>query len=583
MSDPNLLSFVKELNIVTKDARVAKLKNVMTNEQRAIVDHFEKCIRDRKPTRIITLKARQMGISTITEALMFSLCFAIPRMQGLVVSHSTDSAKHLLRMTRNYWDTFWAKNAYTPQNLAVNHMSWRETKSSIRVATAGNGGTGRSQTIQFLHASEVAFWPHPAELMKGLNQAIPSDTHLSFIVMESTAHGVGNYFYKQWHAAQNGESDYTPFFFPWWKFPSYTAEAIGWQDVPLTQLDEEERTLKAYLATQNLSPEDIDSRLRWRRYAIPNLCNNDLLAFHQEYPAHPEEAFIATGDNVFSVDNLNKCYQPMDGMRGYLMRFGNEVRFFEDPNGELTVFSRPSPDVDWGQYVAFADPARSAGGGSDYAVIQVLNRRTWEQVAMWRGHIEPATLAEKLIEVGLYYNMALVNCENTGPGHATIGWLLAKNYPYVWETQKFWQHPKYNASKFGWESNHHTKQAMVAYLRKAVTEGTITIHSRRTYAEMKNYVVIDDGFGNADEEDYDDCVTSLTGALITVITTATDLGPHIPAGPLEKPVSHAPIDPTKPFVAPHIAEDLPEKTEWSPDEDDVPEWMAWEDGAADHI
>ena len=541
MSRPNLLAPVGKLMVVDKQARLRPFSEIITPQQAQIVTHFEDQLEANKMTRVIILKARQMGMSTVVEGLMFTLALAMERMRGLVLSHETDSAKHLLSMTRNYWETFWAKDLFTAKNLAQNHISWTETGSSVRVATAGNQHTGRSTTIQFLHGSEVGFWANPNELMKGLGQALPA-TPRSFAVIESTANGRGNWFYQQWHAAVANDSDYTPFFFPWWTYPDYTAEKIGRGDLSLTSLDSEERALYGYLKTQHVT--DIESRLLWRRYALSDLCGGDLLALHQEYPAHPEEAFVATGSNAFPAENLTNCYSPETGDVGFLSRAGSRVEWTEDPDGPLKIFRPPATDKAWGQYVVFGDPARTTKTNSDYAVIQVLNRRTWEQVAVWRAKCEPVEFADRLLELALFYNDALLNCEVTGPGYGTMGALTAYNYPHLWKSQNFKQYTRYGGATYGWESNVQTKHAYISFLKKAFSDGNITIHDRVTYAELVDYVVRDNGFGPADEEKgNDDCVTSLAGALITTITTAVELEPHHSPSPLDRPVNPPPPKP----------------------------------------
>ncbi len=67
---------------------------------------------------------------------------------------------------------------------------------------------GRSRTVNALHGSEVAFWDHTAEMMLGLRQTIPNSPK-SMILLESTANGVGNWYYDTWNAAVDGDNDYT--------------------------------------------------------------------------------------------------------------------------------------------------------------------------------------------------------------------------------------------------------------------------------------------------------------------------------------------------------------------------------------
>ena len=73
-------------------------------------------------------------------------------------------------------------------------------RSSIRVATAGEKGVGRSETFNYMHLSELAFWDEKdgqtvQDQLTGLLQTIPNGQ--SFLAIESTANGY-NYFKSLW-------------------------------------------------------------------------------------------------------------------------------------------------------------------------------------------------------------------------------------------------------------------------------------------------------------------------------------------------------------------------------------------------
>lgn len=521
-----LWPLISRMSIVTKSLDTPTLGEIANDAQLEVIRRVEDNIRNHKPTRIIILKARQMGLSTIVEAITFALTMMVPRTKALIVSHERDSAEHILSMTQNYYDTFPFKDLFTQKNKAANHLSWDENKSAIRIATAKNVGAGRSQTLHILHGSEVAFWDNAEVLMKGLAQSIPH-TPYSFVFLESTANGVGGYFHKAWIEAEAGENDYIPLFFPWWDFPDYKGSKMNLPKL-VGELDEEERVVKKLLL-QHMDEEEANDRLVWRRWAIPNLCHGDINTFHQEYPTTPEEAFISTGTNVFPLPKLNSVYDPMEGMTGRLVEEGSRVRFIEDDSGPLKIYVKPSADIEWGKYVVVGDPTRTTVG--DYAAVQVLHRRTWEQVAVFRSKCDPVTFGDEIVRIGRYYNNALVNCEIEGPGYATISRVLSLNYPYVWENQLAYRYPVYTGSKYGWSSTWKTKQEAVGNLIKVVTDQDIVLHDRKTYEEMRNYVTDGKGFGNSDAEQHDDTVTSLAIAISTVLYEAPNLAAYVKGAP----------------------------------------------------
>lgn len=495
----NLRSLLSLLSIQPKGFTVTKFKLNWAQEE--YITEVERQLETRGRVRIITLKARQIGISTVTEGLLFNFAMTFPNYRGLVVAHKTDGSYNLFNITKLYWKTYPFKQLYTPRYESKRHLEWVENNSNIQVATAGSPEAGRSSTIHFLHASEYAFWPDARTTMLALRQTIPNIPG-SVIVIESTANGVGNAFHDEWYAAKNGDTEYVPLFFPWWKHPEYMASAIGVPYESLGVLDEEEQTLKSAFGLS-------DDRLMWRRWAIKNLADNDLKKFNQEYPATDEEAFLSTGTNVFPLNHLRACYEPMPGIRGLLRRDGNRVEFIENPSGPLTIYRYPSSDPSWGQYYVAGDPTRTTRG--DFASAQVINRNTLEQVAVWRGRIDPGSFAEELFKLGLYFNEAWVSTEKEGPGELTIGKLLGMEYPKVWRTQKIDKTPgKVTGDTFGWSTTAQTKHLAIGWLLKVMVDRNITIHHDVTFQECKNYVVLEDGtYGPVTKDGFDDCVMAM--------------------------------------------------------------------------
>jgi hypothetical protein len=507
-----LLPLIKRLKIVTKAGHLVDFEP--NHAQLHYLSTVEEALFSGRPVRVIVLKARQIGISTMTEAIIFTLAFLFERYRGLVVAHDIPSSQGILSMTTEFWNSYTFKRLYTPKYESKNELSWKETHSSIRISTAKTATAGRSHTIQALHASECAFWQTPETTMLGLRQALP-DLPLTFECVESTANGVGNWFNQQWNLATDRESAYVPLFYPWHEHPEYTARRLPPQP-PIQRLDSEERALRASGVE--------DDRLLWRRWCIKNKCNNDLGQFHQEYPTTPEEAFVATGRNVFAIDTLRKVYQPMQGITGNLIRDGDNVKFDPQPHGHLTVFKYPWTHDDFGAYIVGGDPTHTTRG--DFACAQVLNRRTMEQVAVWRGRIDPGTFGDEMAKLGRYYNYALLAPEVEGPGYATVSRLQGLQYPNIFQRQHLDKTPGVMVRHtWGWSTTSRSKHGAVGWLLKMISDEDITIHDPRTFAECRDYVTLPDGgYGPASENGFDDTVMALA-----IAVTCHAMEPPLPA------------------------------------------------------
>lgn len=508
----NYKPLLNRLSIRTKNFSVEPLR--LNWAQRAFVDQVEATEKEGKPVRIIVLKARQLGISTITEGLMFVRAFVFPGSHGLVVAHEQDSSEHLFGMTHLYWETWPWKELWTPKYANRKELTWRENGSSIQIATAKNVRAGRGRTIMALHGSEVAFWDRPEQLMTGLRQTVPN-TPQSMIVLESTAQGVGNYFYNVWQAASAGDVEYVPLFFPWWRHPEYVASNFNLRE-PLRKLDAEETILHKIGCDED--------HLMWRRWAIRNLCENDIGQFHQEYPSTPEEAFVVSGTNVYPLIKLRDAFVPEKGVNGYLIRNGDHVDFKPDGQGPLTVFRKPHTNKEWGTYFVGGDPTRSTTG--DFACAQVINRRTYEQVAVYRRKIDPMTFGEELAKLGSFYNDAVISTEVEGPGYATIGRLIEIDYPRLWHHHWADKAPGKIADTYGWSTTWKRKEWAIGFMLKLIVDSDLIIHDQHTFQEMRDYVTLPSGgYGPADGANgHDDTVMSLA---IACICSATE-GPLLP-------------------------------------------------------
>lgn len=520
----SIAPFIRNLHIVDKDGVSQRLGPIMSWPQQDLLSRVDGDLAANRRIRKQVLKARQVGMSTMIEGIQFAMAMMRENFRGLVLTHENDASAHLLSMMHHYYATFWAKDAYPTKHAAVNQLAWKPNNSHVKIATAKNVDAGVSRTIHYLHASEVALWPAPEALMTGLLQTIPQRPR-TFVFLESTARGVGGYFYDTWYDA---DSEFEHLFYPWWAHPQYVAEFIGLGELArgaFLPMDDEERHLIGFFSKARkingvvvppMDSSEIKSRLVWRRKTLRTECRGDLDTLHQEYPAEPEEAFIATGSNVFNLEHLRTVYEPIEGDVGVLVREGGAVRFIKNPSGPLTIFKYPSESREFGWYMIGGDPKKAVEG--DFACAQVINRRSWEQCAELRIKCDQSTFGEYMIMLGQMYNNAMVAPEAGIGGGGVVNHVIAKGYPHIWQHRKANKMPGQLDNQWGWITNAQTKQEAVGNLQSALVDACdpvardrgigMRIHSRVLFHEMKNYITLPDGgFGNADgAKDHDDTV-----------------------------------------------------------------------------
>jgi hypothetical protein len=150
----------------------------------------------------------------------------------------------------------------------------------------------------------VAFWDDIEGKLTGLLESVPDDPE-TLVVLESTANGF-NEFKDRWDDAEQGRSEYEPFFSPWFEDPSYTK--------PFADEYEREEFLRTFGLEAIGEDEPMlreqfqltDEQLNWRRHKIRSSFGGKVTKFKQEYPATPVEAFIATGSKVFEPSLVAK-------------------------------------------------------------------------------------------------------------------------------------------------------------------------------------------------------------------------------------------------------------------------------------
>lgn len=474
--------------------------------QRQLVAEIERQYNSRQPVRIIVLKARRLGISTIAEGTLYWWCKIHPGTSGMVIAHRATSSNELFEMTKLFEQSDPLRDYFDLKYETKFMLHWEEPlRSRLQVATAKNVEVARAFTLQALHASEVAFWPDAETLWTGMYQSIPT-AHGTIVIVESTANGRGNFFHNLWLSAEEGEVDFKPLFFPWWKHNAYR------RPTHLTikaELSVEERELHHLGATME--------HIEWRRWAIGNKVRSEL-AFMQEYPSTPEEAFVTSGQPLFSHIHLRKCFEPKKtASRGRLIddpRSPKGVRFQSDPEGPLTLFLAPNRRASSNTYFAAVDPTETVGG--DAACIQVINRATLEQVAVWHGHQNPRFIAYELMRLGYFYNTCELTSEIDGGGQVVID-LIVHNYRgEIWRHRRADTEPGRPSRLFGWATNYARKRWSIGLLQSCVLDGSLKIHDRVTYNQMLNFVNDDGYWGDRSEAKGrgDDAVMSLAMALI---------------------------------------------------------------------
>lgn len=512
------------LKIRDKKAQIVPFK--LNKAQNIVNDLIERDKARGVPKRYIVLKARQMGLSTLFEGLIFQDTANHENKNSLIIAHEEQASTNLFNMSKLYYEQL--PEILKPMKKYANgkvlqfenpeqddklKMLNPGLRSKISIATAGTGEVGRSATFHNIHASEVAFFPDAKVTMLGLLQAVPDQPN-TLVVLESTANGVGDWFHEMWKKAERGENEFTPIFLPWCiqdeyqrPFSSEAEKEQFLKEISHTSVDASGAEIRSYeyeiMVKYGLSLE----QLNWRRYTIQNKCQGDEILFMQEYPITAEEAFISSGRPKFSIKALRKYQtitkEPIE--RGYLMEQPDgTVTLLPDEKGYISIWKKP---VEGEFYSIGADVAEGLIHG-DYSCAYVGNSE-FDVVARWHGHIDPDLFGDELAKLGKYYNDAYIGVENNNHGLTTLTSLKKREYWNLFFTKSYDKIADSMTQKLGWSTNARTKPYMIDKLAQFVREHYLGIYDDLAISEMFTYVIEDNGATNAQTGCHDDTVMAM--------------------------------------------------------------------------
>ncbi len=273
----------RALKIRTKSGQIIPFQ--MNRAQQYLHKRLTKQKKKKGWVRVICVKGRQQGISTYTEARFYWHVSGEFGKQAYILTHEEKATKNLFDMGKRYHDHCPEILRPHTKNKSAKELYFDVLDSGYAVGTARTEGTGRSGTIQYFHGSEVAQWRGAYEHMAGIGQALPLEPGTEAI-LESTAKGLDNMFAEMWQDATNDIGDYEPVFIPWYWQTEYQRPVP-----PDFVLDADEAE---YMELYNLTlPQMV-----WRRNKILTDFRGNASKFAEEYPATPEEAFLAEIDGT---------------------------------------------------------------------------------------------------------------------------------------------------------------------------------------------------------------------------------------------------------------------------------------------
>ena len=431
-----------------------------------VCKEFERMRLSGVPIKVILLKCRQWGGSTLTDIYMaWIMIFWKTNWNCNIVGHQSTSSITVFNMYERLinaipiWLFYKTGQEYAEdvrkikndsKNPNIKYLVPRSCK--IQTGSALNPESARSDDVAMAHITEEAFFPNtekwtPELVVKSVISPLTGKPY-EFVVRESTPNGMENEFHDVWVLAKSVDkegrrlSSYWPIFVAWFEIETY-----------VKHMTEDERCDYIIYLYKHRNDTTGHGAYLWHLWEIGASVEgiawyeqklkdyNSIEDMQQEYPSDDIEAFKYSGKAVFDIYKVEKlredCMTPIfvgdiegdsfdptsptdsDGSMLYekhpCMR---NLRLVEEAGGFLRIWDMPDDSVNVKyRYLVSVD----IGGShktSDWSDIVVFDRYDVMYggvptvVAEWHGHCDPDQLAMKCAQIAHFYQDAFLVVEN---------------------------------------------------------------------------------------------------------------------------------------------------------------------------
>jgi hypothetical protein len=532
----------------------------LNNVQLAVLGILEDIRLEGRFVRVIILKLRRAGISTLFAGRNFWHTSLTPHTNALMVTHEPEATDTIFTMHKRFYAQMPGK--LKPKVLYDNRKVLEfNTKSrvggidsTIRVGTAGKENFGSSQLVNFGHFSEFSKWPTHCigPLMTSLMPCIPK-TLESEVIIESTAFGIGNQFHTMYWDAKykyemyldaHGElawrmaidekapagNTWSAIFIPWFVFEVNQLPVTQWErQTGLTFVRDKAEEEIAQLYLTGCSDAQANQKLAWRRLSIIDDFKGDIKKFNQENPPTAKDAFHSSGEPAFDTNEISARLKaaPLPIARYEIDPLTGQ--FLASPTGRLWVWEEPQAGeayfipADVARGIVIDEGTESAQVVHDFSTASVKHQLSGREVAQWHGKIDPDLFGLLLGALGRRYNEAWLVPERNNHGGTVIAALIRlkykKIYVEVMEQPPFKKRREWGFDTQGGRDGGIRAEAMNAFIA-AVRDKKDGIRSSRTLDEMLSLKRNLKGQYVAEAKHHDDCCV--------VEAIAKFVGPKLP-------------------------------------------------------
>lgn len=417
---------------------------------------------DDKPLRVVVLKNRQVGFSTLFLVLMVAYAHRFAHRECYAVAQLQKTANILRERGARMWETLYHKTIKKGTTKQIQFPHENDSYSFLITDTAGSLKGGRGPTAHSLMMTEAS--RYPPDSISTFTSAVGYNPE-SMILIETTANGKsgdGYDYYHLWQAAEEGKNEYLPIFIPW-TMDNECRRAIP-DDFELISEVEEELHHEHHL--------EFD-QIYFRRMKIDGDFAGNESKFCQEFPLTPSEAFVSSGVRIFYMDEIKAVEKTLTPPKTEGIFEIDSLKFRKKRGGYLRIWEAP---VEGHKYYIGADAAKCDDEESDFAAAVLWNGTMKTQAATIEERLDPKEFAFVLNLLGRWYNNAMLSVEITGGwgNHVQMELKDSLNYPnlYLWKGKNDQVGTK-KAHNYGWMTTFSSRNDLMSVFKESLRNGLI--------------------------------------------------------------------------------------------------------------
>jgi hypothetical protein len=391
----------------------------------------------------MALKARQVGRTTIDEAAIVHRVNFHINTHAVIGSSRPDKSAKLVQKALTAWQhlPWYLRGRVTRNNAELIEFGNMNSSINIQHGAKVQSGIARGETPSMAHLTETAEYVNPERDVEAALIKAMHEHPWMFISLESTAAGMGGWWYNKWQEAKKywgnpyAPTSLQPLFIPYYVardiYPTETW--LKSHPIPLDWSPTERATRHAKRAEEYVRNNPVFAKHLGSTWSMPreqvwfweviraeHERNRLLNIFYQEYPSDDIECFQAAGATVFDAElimsynskakdpvviygldgpsdeirpELKPDYREIDTNRKPvtidLVREHGKTSYVLkplkmsgypiqfNPTGKIFIYEHPEDGVDYGIGVDTVP----VGVGGDQGAIEVMRKATLTRVA----------------------------------------------------------------------------------------------------------------------------------------------------------------------------------------------------------